>query len=68
MTASNVITVNNVITGSTGTAGQVEQSATPASSTICGWYLAHENEGDGVTVPTDTVNGDVIRVRFGVVY
>jgi hypothetical protein len=67
VTSAGAITINTAITGSGATAGQAAQTATPGGSSCVGWYLAHENEGDGVTVPTDAVNGDVIRVRFGVV-
>ena len=29
---------------------------------IVGLYLGHENEGDGVTIATDAVDGDTIRI------
>jgi hypothetical protein len=64
MTADGAITINNPVTPA-ATAGQIVQTATPVGTGCCGFYLAHENEGDGATVPTDAADGDIVRVHFG---
>ena len=64
LTANSAVTVNGMLIISPSTAGQVVATATAVITTFVGQYLGHENEGDGVTIPTDAVNTDVIRVHF----
>jgi hypothetical protein len=64
VTADGVIVPNNPV-GPAPTAGQVIQTATLVASATIGKYLAHENEGDGATVPTNTADGDVVRIELG---
>lgn len=64
VTADSAITKNGMVFISPSTAGQVVQTATAVLTTYVGKYLGHENEGDGATVPTDAVDGDIIRIHF----
>lgn len=63
LTADGAITPNGNIIISASTAGQVIAGA-GAYGTLVGKYLAHENEGDGFTVPTAAADADIIRCFF----
>ena len=64
VTADSSITANGMLIISPSTAGQVVSTATAVITTYVGKYLYHENEGDGSTVPTSAVDGDVIKIDF----
>ena len=64
VTADAVIQPNDMLLISPSTAGQVVATATAVLGTYVGKYLAHENEGDGHTVPTATADGDIIRIHL----
>lgn len=64
LTADSTITKNGMVFISPSTAGQIVQTATAVLTTYVGQYLGHENEGDGVTVPTTASDGEIVRVHF----
>lgn len=64
VTADSSITPNGMLIISGATAGQVVATATAVITTYVGKYLGHENEGDGVTVPTTASDGDIVRIDF----
>src|SRR5688572_16690195 len=65
VTADGTINPNASVVVSASTAGHVQASATPFAAGVIGRYLGHENEPSGTTVPTQAVDGDIIRILLG---
>ena len=61
-TAGSVMAYTGSSLNSTTPTGTQINTAAVDFQRVVGIYLGHENEGDGVTIPTDAVTTDTIRV------